>query len=219
MRPGQPNPPFGNPYGFPMGFNPYGFFFPQPVPQETMQNGPPDLIVPKRVAVALEFLTQMSFKQMPRAVANEHQLEVLDPPSLSQEETATQDAALQLLTRYFDGKLEHDPWENLRYSYINKRTQNNLIDPEAEGSLLRCLVCSSLPSPSPSCPLCKGSGKIITFPVFRMKENSYEEAVGVNNQSYAPSQPPIPPEQDISYHQDYSPDDFPEDPPEDNSIS
>ena len=87
--------------------------------------------------------------------ASEHAIEVVEQDGLCGEEEAARDAALQLLAKYFDGKLVHDPWEELRYKALEKRADMGL----REGRIIGCVGCHPM-HPDPNCILCGGSGKI-----------------------------------------------------------
>jgi len=116
----------------------------------------PDLIVPARVRMALEFLSMMTHKTMSRAAVSDIGIEVLPWQDLCDEEVATQATACNLLSRYFAGKLTPDVWEKLRYDAMKQRVQQG----GKEGMVIRCIGCGHGPMPNPTCELCKGSGKI-----------------------------------------------------------
>lgn len=127
---------------------------PMPYPSESRQSVP-DIIVPARVNKAMDFLSLLARKRRPEAACSEHQVEVLEPDKLTSEETATQDAALQLLARYFDGKLEPDEWEKIRFEGLKKRAEMG----GHVGRIIGCPGCHPL-HPDPECPLCDGRGKL-----------------------------------------------------------
>lgn len=123
---------------------------------------PPDLVIPVRVEKAMEFLELMFRKTMERAIASEHQVVHLDGQKLIPEEENTQTAALQLLQKYFDGKLPRDPWEDLRYAAISQRLQ---MAGRQDGSVIFCVFCGGKP-PHPQCSYCHGQGRLLVFPVY-----------------------------------------------------
>jgi hypothetical protein len=120
------------------------------------QNYTPDLIVPARVRMAMEFLGMLTHKTMSRAAVSDIGIEVLPGQQLCDEEVATQATACNLLSRYFAGKLTPDCWEKLRYDAMKQRAQHG----GREGIIIRCISCGHGPMPNPSCELCKGSGKV-----------------------------------------------------------
>jgi hypothetical protein len=114
-----------------------------------------DIAVPARVNKAMEFLDHVASKRRKMPAASEHSVEVVEQDNLCAEEEATRDSALQLLTKYFDGNLTQDPWEELRFQTLKKRLEMGT----KEGRLIGCVVCHPL-RPDPNCILCGGSGKI-----------------------------------------------------------
>ena len=64
-----------------------------------------------------------------------------------------------MLSDYFDGKLEMNHWEELKYN----ANQEKMKDPTAgePKTLMRCINCNPLNPPNPDCPICMGSGKIM----------------------------------------------------------
>ena len=137
----------------------------------------PDIIVPARVNKALEFLDHLASKRRKGAAVSEHTVEVLEPDTLCDEERATQDAALQLLTRYFDGKLIPDEWEKLRFEGLKKQADQGF----REARIIGCPACHPL-HPEPDCPLCHGSGRL------------FVESCGPIHQSQEPQvEPPAEP--------------------------
>jgi len=115
----------------------------------------PDVSVPARVTQAMQLLQHLASKRRRLPAASEHVIEVVDQDDLCSEEEAARDAALQLLARYFDGKLVNDQWEDLRYKALEKRAEMGL----KEGKLIGCVGCHPM-RPDPNCILCQGSGKI-----------------------------------------------------------
>lgn len=122
---------------------------------ESQQAHVSDIAVPARVNKALEFLHHLASKRRKMPAATEHQMEVVDQDKLCAEEEATRDAALQLLTKYFDGGLNNDQWEQLRFKALEKRADMGL----REGRIIGCVGCHPM-RPDPNCILCGGSGKI-----------------------------------------------------------
>lgn len=139
------------PYGGMPWMMPWMF---QQEPQQ--QQYMPDLIVPARVHQAMDFLALISQKTMQRAAASENQIELIEGQKLCDEEENARDAACVCLAKYFDGKLQPDVWEKLRYEAMRKRAEMGGKD----GAILRCIACGSRPIPNPACDLCKGTGRV-----------------------------------------------------------
>lgn len=127
--------------------------------EQPQQQYMPDLIVPARVHQAMDFLALISQKTQQRAAASENQIELIDGQKLCGEEENARDSACVCLAKYFDGKLQPDVWEKLRYEFMRKRVEMA----GREGSILRCISCGSRPIPNPSCELCKGTGRIMVM--------------------------------------------------------
>lgn len=115
--------------------------------------------VPARVDKALEFLNYIARKQKRVPVASDNQIEIVEPDKITDEEEATQTSALVLLSRYFDGNLKHNEWEQLQYDSLKKPNYND----EIPSKVIYCVACGK--NPVKSCQLCYGSGKLLIQPV------------------------------------------------------
>ena len=111
--------------------------------------------VPARVRTALAFLESLTIKTMTRVAVWENGCEQIDPPRLTDEESATQATACMMLSSYFAGKLPPDRWEKAE-------AEERCLGSDRPGMVLGCFACH--PSPKPDCRLCKGSGTILVFP-------------------------------------------------------
>lgn len=128
--------------------------FPQEPPQ---QQQAPDIVVPARVRIAMEFLQSLTIKTMTRAAVSENQIDQIDGQKLTEEESNTQATACNLLGKYFAGRLEADSWEKIRVDALKK--QNDGKNPR--GMVLNCVMCGTSRRPRKDCPLCEGSGVIL----------------------------------------------------------
>lgn len=151
---------------------PYPFMWPMPQwPTEQAQQPVSDDIVPARVNKAMEFMAMLTHKTMQRAAISEIAIELIDGQRLSPEEEYTATAALQLLSRYFDGKLKPDMWEMLPVAAMKRQAERGNIP----GQLLHCIACTPGPA-NPRCPLCHGTGRIMVTPVGpAQQDGEYEE--------------------------------------------
>ncbi len=113
---------------------------------------------PARVRAAMEFLQQLSFKQMVRGVATEHVIDVIPGQKLTTAEANAQASAANMLSLYFQGKLRVNFWEKLERDQMN--TGFGGLGP---GTPINCVNCIG-GAPKSKCPLCKGSGNLIVFP-------------------------------------------------------
>jgi len=152
-------PPF-----FPMMMYPEHSYAPR---QQT-----PDIIVPARVNKAMDFLQFLAQKRRKGAAVGEHQIEVLEPDVLTDEETATQDSALQMLARYFDGKLQPDEWENVRFQALKKRAKEGTLDAPLGGQIMPCPNCAGR---NPKCALCFGRGELLIQPAPDIDDEGYDD--------------------------------------------
>lgn len=118
-----------------------------------------DVLPPARVRAALEFLTDLTFKTMPRVAVNDISIEEIEGQRLSQHEARAQQNACNMLCDYFTGSLAPDFWEREKIRLENANV-NGMSGP---GTVIRCLACSPGP-PRPDCHLCKGGGTILVFP-------------------------------------------------------
>lgn len=117
----------------------------------------PEIIVPARVNKAMEFLSHLSRKRQKGAAVSDNNIEVLTPDDLSNWEVNAQNSALQLLSNYFDGKLEPDRWEQARFEAMQRQAEGR----DEDVTIIRCPMCSPF-SPNPQCPLCHGNGRLLT---------------------------------------------------------
>ena len=115
--------------------------------------------VPARINKALEFLGMLQTKQMNRAAVAESQIQIIDGQKLTEEETATQCTALNLLNQYFAGKLQPDAWEAIKVEALTNRNKNKKA---ISGKLraLACPACGGNPGDQ-NCPLCEGKGTLV----------------------------------------------------------
>ena len=118
------------------------FPFPIPYPFLGGSQQTPGLLdndAPARVKVAIEFLSQLALKTLPRAAATEHVIEWADMPKLTANEISAQGAACSMLIKYFGGDLTLDTWEMMRQKAASKGT----VPSTKPGTLLRCFACAS----------------------------------------------------------------------------
>jgi hypothetical protein len=132
-----------------------------PYPSGGNQQNPLNLLdndPPARIKVALDFLSQMTVKVMPRAAANNISIEWSTPPKLNANEIAAQGAACSLLVKYFSGDLEADGWEDQR-----KKAANISMKPKKQpGTLMRCFGCA--PEFTGDCHICGGRRTLMVYP-------------------------------------------------------
>jgi hypothetical protein len=136
---------------------PIQFPFSFTVPSQQSSPGLMDNESPARVRIALEVLSQLTSKVMPRAAATDNSIEWADMPKLTGNETALQGAACSLLIDYLGGKLKMDRWEETRH----KASTRGLV-PNKPGVLLRCHVCA--PDFTDDCRICANKRTILVYP-------------------------------------------------------
>ncbi len=142
-----------NPNFIPMPF-PFNLLSPQV--SQSPPISPND--VPARVKAGMEFIAMMAQKQMPRAVASDHQIEVIDGLKLDVPEFATLEAACSMLSHYFMGKLKMDEWESSRDKNMKAIIGN---ESPQRGYVTDCYLCLKLGRARQDCLICKGSGQIM----------------------------------------------------------
>ena len=113
---------------------------------------------PARVKLALEYLSQLLIKTMPRAAASEHTIEWAPEAKLSANEVAAQGAACSLLVKYFSGDLKPDGWETQRKQAGNKEIQKG----GKVGTYMRCFGCA--PEFTGECNICNGRRTVLVIP-------------------------------------------------------
>lgn len=116
---------------------------------------------PARVQVAMEYLLQLTFKTMPRAAVNDMSIDWQDGQKLIGSEIESQMAACDLLTEYFRGNLKQDDWE--LQAVMNEKHRAAGV-PDGPGLAMQCLACPA-GRYNPSCVMCRGSGKVIVYPM------------------------------------------------------
>lgn len=123
------------------------------------QPQPPDVVVPARVNKAFEFINFMAHKTMQRIAINEFAIEVIDGQAMNADDECVYADACKLLSDYFRGKNEPDVWEQLKITDLARasREPNHAV-------MLKCPLCSELPSINKHCTACAGSGGIVAFP-------------------------------------------------------
>lgn len=137
--------------------------FPMPVFVGSSNSSSPDLLdndAPARVKMALELLSHLSVKLMPRAAATEHAIEWATVPPLTANEVAAQGAACNVLIKYFSGDLKPDGWEAVRRKAAT--TTKTKIISKKPGTLLRCFACS--PDYTGDCHICNEKRTILVYP-------------------------------------------------------
>lgn len=107
---------------------------------------------PARVRVAVEFLQNLNFKTMDRIAVTDIEACCFDGDELSPTEECARDAACDLLTDYFMGKLKPSLWEQKAIS--DK-------DPRSGGMVIRCMACGTVVQQD--CIFCKGTGSLLVF--------------------------------------------------------
>lgn len=143
---------------FPQGSQ---FALPIPYPIWSADRGSSSLIdndAPARVKTALEFLSQLTIKTMPRAAINDISIEWSNPEKLTANELSAQGAACNLLIRYFSGDLKPDGWESLR----KKVATSKMIPSDKPGTVMRCFGC--MPDFSGDCTICDNKRTVIVYP-------------------------------------------------------
>lgn len=164
------NNPFGNGGGG-MGF-PFPMMFLQQEREPYRREQLPNIVVPARIEKAMEFLHHLAAKRRQMPAMSDHQIDWSTPDALSAEEVAAQDSALQLLTKYFDGKLEPDSWEKVRFDAIKNKAENNIS--EGVGRVITCPAPACRNMPQPNCPLCGGTGRVHIQPANGMDDPDEE---------------------------------------------
>lgn len=144
---------------FPFGMMPPFMSFMMQNQQEERPTPPPDIIVPARVRLALEFMAALTNKTAARAAVTEHHVELIPGQKLTDEETTAQATACNLLSQYFAGKLNPDKWEEIRYTQLKKQAEIG----GGQGTCIRCMACG--PHPQEDCPLCQGRGSLLVQPL------------------------------------------------------
>lgn len=198
-----PMPPWG--YGYPGMPGMPGMPWMYQHPQQQQQRFAPEIIVPARVAKAIEFVELMTFKTMARPAINEHEIEVIPGQKLEVEEANTLATACNMLSSYFAGKLKPDIWENLRVKALTQQVSQD----GTPGRLLNCFNCQHRDTPDPECPICKGQGTVLITPISAQTGNvpqvegaSFDEDDPTGEKAAAaagavlpkPPEPPPPPE-------------------------
>jgi len=148
--------PFGGGGQFMMMPFPFGQMMPD---QQDIRPQVPDIIVPARVRIAMEFLNSLTVKGMTRAAVYESGAQEIKGQNLSDEEADAQATACNLLSQYFAGKLPPDQWESLRVDALKKQAATG--EKNQKGMVLNCVMCSNRRQPRRDCPLCEGSGVIL----------------------------------------------------------
>lgn len=137
-----------------------------------------DAFVPPRIDKAMEFLELMALKQRKVPLTNEmgNVTDTIDGHELKPEEESTETAALQCLMKYFDGDLENNQWEEIRYSTLKNEEIIDLAERAAERAAAKSMLpmpggiggsgiqktmkCPSCKGQDEECPICEGSGAI-----------------------------------------------------------
>lgn len=151
---------------FPNG--PQGFQFPL-FPGMMFHQQPPQAIQPERppvrIRVAMEYLSMLDHKTMPRAAASDAVCIELEKTPLVIEEEKARVVALKLLETYFEGKYELSKLE--KETEKKQKEKSPLTDRiTGAGMVLRCVGCGNRPAPTPTCVFCKGTGEILVFPTY-----------------------------------------------------
>lgn len=109
--------------------------------------------VPARVTLALEFLAQLTFKTMTRGMVSGVGMAEIDGQELLPVEHEAQAAACNMLTAYFEGRLEPTAWEvNVTRAHLPGAAQ-----------ITGCPRCGGTGKlDDRKCPACNGKTIIIT---------------------------------------------------------
>lgn len=133
-----------------------------PMMQQEDQHPPqqPDMMIPPRVRQAMEFISMLTAKTQDRPAITENQIEIVKGQKLTDEEQGALAVANNMIARYFAGQLKPDCWEQLRYDALKKKAESGGVPQR----LINCVACNPSLPPSPKCPLCAGSGKLLVQP-------------------------------------------------------
>lgn len=132
---------------FPM--NPFSLILaPPPVGPSACPDNARD--VPARVRFALEYLQSLTVKTMERPVVWESGYDTVPGQALTKAELNAQASAANVINDYFNGRLDLDRFEAM--DRVDKET------PLEGGCPLKC-------GRMESCPACKGSGKVLIYPL------------------------------------------------------
>ncbi|CAE7860290.1 nadE [Symbiodinium microadriaticum] len=162
------------------------FMMPFMEQQDPRRSPADDAFVPPRVNKALEFLELLAMmRQRKVPAATDHQVEIVEQDPLAPEEEATQTAALQCLANYFDGKLQHNVWEELRFKSLQNQEaverQSRAMPPQQgpEVTMTRLMSCPACAGKSEeetaACDMCDGEGQLI----FEPAKMSGEDAMSI----------------------------------------
>ena len=156
-----------------------------------------DAFVPPRINKAMQFLDLLASKRRSQAAASDHTIEVIEQDKLCPEEEAARDAALQCLGRYFDGKMEQNEWEKLRYEALTAKVKQDAERPsQSSGPMMtRMMTCPQCKgqrqdSEGTDCDMCDGGGSIAFEPAQSMMPSGLG---GVLGQILGMGRPPQPP--------------------------
>lgn len=117
-----------------------------------------------RVQAAMNFLYYLYNKEKITPVASDIAgvTEVSGLVPTPEEKDAAAEAC-EMLRAYFAGKLQHDPWEKLRYDSLAQ--QINKSSSQKNSQIINCPECYNKSGESLDCNLCKGGGKVSVSPV------------------------------------------------------
>jgi hypothetical protein len=125
----------------------------------------PENVVPARIDMAAGFAFAMARRASPIVVSNEVGIQVEDAPELTISEHKAWAAACDLLTQYFNGSVDPDDTEELRFDAINTE-----IDRRRCGQTMACSCRRPneqgvfTKNPDKDCDMCRGCGTVIIMP-------------------------------------------------------
>lgn len=111
--------------------------------------------VPARVKVAITYLEEINEKTAPKIALSDTTHETVDGQELSGPEIQAQTAACNLLTQYFQGKLEPSLWESAQLAQSTALDDNHQPLP-AEIKSIECPFCKGK-----GCPMCLNKGRLM----------------------------------------------------------
>ena len=133
-----------------------------PIPMQIVQQGgfqqqPMFGRPPARVIAAMDLLHLFTMKTMKRCAANDVGFNELEGQQLTSQEERAQNSACSALSKYFEGNLKPDQWEQ---KDINTDPRSVRSEP---GTFIQCFNCAPRP-PQQNCPFCKGCGNVLVYP-------------------------------------------------------
>jgi hypothetical protein len=134
-------------------------------------------VVPCRVDQALQVLNLFAQKEADRPSGEGVGCEIIEGKKLTDEERIVRVSACELLSKYFQGKLRHDKWDELRFDLIDPASDTN-DEKKQPGTLMHCICkgvnpmtgISSHRLPVNDCVFCHGGGFVYVIPAHGPQE-------------------------------------------------